>query len=408
MDEHPATGRPLLTSGRWLDPSRPDGVVLESSLARALLAGPGDVLTLTGDTATLTVLGVADSAEPGYRKGERPGLVWVPPTALPHSVSDDGQVIGLRLTDPADTDYVVQRAVTLLGAGAVSEVSSWQQARAEAQGDDRLLGQVLGLFGLGALVAAGLAVHGAIGTRVRGHLRDISILKAIGFTPSQVVRVFLLQHLAYALLGAGAAATLMQALGPRMPGRLGDAVGVWQGLPGHTVALVAVPVAVVLFIGATTGLAAWRAGRVPPVPVPRTAAPAAWASVRDGTPGSRPAGAARAGPRLAQGLHAPTAHPGHDRPPRPAADADRDGDERMDDHRPLPQPAGAGGPGRRAHRARRRQPERLGDAGPPGAQSRGHRSLSGAGGGGPRTGPDGHDRAARPRHRRGSLPLHAR
>ncbi|MFM9695996.1 ABC transporter permease [Streptomyces europaeiscabiei] len=274
MDERPATGRPLLTSGRWLDPGRPDGVVLESSLARALLAGPGDVLTLTGDTATLTVLGVADSAEPGYRKGERPGLVWIPPTALPHSVSDDGQVIGLRLTDPADTDYAVQRAVTLLGAGAVSEVSSWQQARAEAQGDDRLLGQVLGLFGLGALVAAGLAVHGAIGTRVRGHLRDISILKAIGFTPSQVVRVFLLQHLAYALLGAGAAATLMQALGPRMPGRLGDAVGVWQGLPGHTVALVAVPVAVVLFIGATTGLAAWRAGRVPPVPVPRTAAPA--------------------------------------------------------------------------------------------------------------------------------------
>ena len=114
------------------------------------------MLTLTGDTVrTLTVLGVADSAEPRYRPGERPGLVWVLPAALPHSVGDDGQVIGLRLDDPGDTDYTVQRAVTLLGAGAVSEVSDWQQARAEAQGDDRLLGQVLGLFGLGALVAAG-------------------------------------------------------------------------------------------------------------------------------------------------------------------------------------------------------------------------------------------------------------
>ncbi|MBD9724095.1 ABC transporter permease [Streptomyces caniscabiei] len=272
--ERPVTGRPLLTSGRWLDPGRPDGVVLESGLAQALLAGPGDVLTLPGDPRPLTVLGVADSAEPGYRKGERPGLVWAPPAALPRTGSAGGQVIGLRLTDPDATDYAVQRAVTLLGADAVSEVSSWQQARSEAQGDDRLLGQVLGLFGLGALVAAGLAVHGAIGTRVRGHLRDISILKAIGFTPGQLVRVFLLQHLAYALLGAVAAAALTEALGPRMPGRLGDAVGVWQGLPGHTAALVAVPVAVVLFIGATTGLAAWRAGRVPPVPVPRAAAPA--------------------------------------------------------------------------------------------------------------------------------------
>ncbi|MFI0091487.1 ABC transporter permease [Streptomyces bobili] len=267
--ELPPVGRPLLAAGRWLDPATPDGVVLEGRLARALVAEPGDTLALPGTTRALTVLGIADSAEPRYRPGDRPGLVWALPSAVP---DPDGQVTGLRLADPDDTDYAVQRAVTVLGSGAVSEVSTWQQARAEAQGDNRLLGQVLGLFGLGALVAAGLAVHGAIGTRIRGHLRDISVLKAIGFTPGQVVRIFLLQHVAYALLGATAAAALVQALGSLVPGRLGDAVGVWQNLPGHAVALVSVPVAVVLFIGATTGLAAWRAGRVPPVPVPRPAA----------------------------------------------------------------------------------------------------------------------------------------
>ncbi|MEU0076045.1 FtsX-like permease family protein [Streptomyces sp. NPDC006332] len=267
----PTVGRPLVTSGHWLDAGTPNGVVLESRLARALLAEPGDSLSVPGTERRLTVLGIADSAEPRYRPGEQPGLVW----ALPSAVRDPGgQVIGLRLSEPGDTDYIVQRAVTVLGSGAVSEVSTWQQARAEAQGDSRLLGQVLGLFGLGALVAAGLAVHGAIATRIRGHLRDISVLKAIGFTPGQVVRVFLFQHVAYALLGAVAAAALTQALGSRLPGRLGDAVGVWQGLPGHPVALFVVPVAAVLLIGATTGLAAWRAGRVPPVPVPRPAAPA--------------------------------------------------------------------------------------------------------------------------------------
>ncbi|MEV6988801.1 FtsX-like permease family protein [Streptomyces sp. NPDC093228] len=267
----PSVGRPLITSGHWLSPAQPDGVVLESRLARALLAEPGDLLTVAGTARTLTVVGITDSAEPRYSPGEQPGLVW----ALPSAVRDPGgQVTGLRLTDPEDTDYAVQRSVTVLGAGAVSEVSTWKQARAEAQGDNRLLGQVLGLFGLGALVAAGFAVHGAIGTRIRGHLRDISVLKAIGFTPGQVVRIFLLQHVAYALLGALAAATLTQGLGSRIPGRLGDAVGVWQGLPGHTVVLFTVPVGAVLFIAATTWLAAWRAGRVPPVPVPRPAAPA--------------------------------------------------------------------------------------------------------------------------------------
>ncbi|MFD5162356.1 FtsX-like permease family protein [Streptomyces hawaiiensis] len=267
--ERPSIGRPPIVSGHWLDPATPNGVVLESRLARALLAEPGDTLTVPGTARELTVVGLADSAEPRYRPGEQPGLVWALPSAVP---DPGGQVTGLRLTDPGDTSYVVQRAVTVLGAGAIDEVSTWQQARAEAQGDNRLLGQVLGLFGLGALVAAGLAVHGAIGTRIRGHLRDLSVLKAIGFTPGQVVRIFLLQHLAYALLGALAAAGLAEALGSRIPGRLGDAIGVWQGLPGHTVALLVVPVGAVLFIGATTGLAAWRAGRVPPVPVPRPAA----------------------------------------------------------------------------------------------------------------------------------------
>ncbi|MFB8757156.1 ABC transporter permease [Streptomyces sp. NPDC059852] len=288
--EEPSVGRPLLTSGHWLDPSNPDGVVLESRLARALLAAPGDTLALPGTDRTVTVLGVADSAEKRYRPGEQPGLVWAQPSAVR---DPRGQVVALRLDDPEDTDYAVQRAVTVLGAGAVSEVSTWKQARAEAQGDNRLLGQVLGLFGLGALVAAGLAVHGAIGTRIRGHLRDISVLKAIGFTPGQVVRVFLLQHLAYALLGALAAAAVVQGLGSRIPGRLGDAVGVWHGLPGHTVALLVVPAAVVLFIGATTGLAAWRAGRVPPVPVPRRAS----------APGGRLSGTARS----ALGLRLPPA-----------------------------------------------------------------------------------------------------
>ncbi|MFE7075470.1 ABC transporter permease [Streptomyces sp. NPDC057620] len=271
--DRPATGRPLLTSGRWLDSGVPDGVVLESGLARALWAEPGDTLTVPGTDRTLTVLGIADSAEPRYSPGERPGLVWAPPTAVRHTDGRGGQVTGLRLTDPDDTDYAVQRAVTLLGAKAVTDVSNWQQARAEAQGGNRLLGQVLGLFGLAALLAAALAVHGAIGTRIRGHLRDIPVLKAIGFTPGQVVRIFLLQHVAFALLGAVLAAALIQALGNRTPGRLGDAVGVWQGLPGHTAALLGVPLAVVLFIAATTGLAAWRAGQVPPVPGLRAAAP---------------------------------------------------------------------------------------------------------------------------------------
>ncbi|MFE8977657.1 FtsX-like permease family protein [Streptomyces cyaneofuscatus] len=263
----PATGRPLVTAGRWLASDRPDGVVLESSLARALWAGPGDVLTVPGNGRTLTVLGVADSPEPRYRPGDRPGVVWALPSAADRvGGAWSGLLTGVLLSDPEDTDYAIQRAVTVLGASAVSDVSSWRQARGEAQGESRLFGQVLALFGLGALIGAALAVYGAISTRVRGHLRDISVLKAIGFTPGQVTRIFLVQHLVLALLGALLATMLTWALGSRIPGSLGEAVDVWLGLPGPSTALFTVPFGAVLFIGAATCLAAWRAGRVPPVP----------------------------------------------------------------------------------------------------------------------------------------------
>ncbi|MBB1260989.1 FtsX-like permease family protein [Streptomyces alkaliterrae] len=275
------TARPQVVRGRWLDTGTPDGVVLQAGLARALWAEPGDTVTVPGGAEgprELTVLGIADTAERDHRAGDRPGVGWVLPGALDRVTAPAdrlGQVVGLRLADPDDTGYAVQRAVTLLGADGVTEVSDWKQARAEAQSDDRLLGLLLVTFGLGALLAAALAVAGAISTRVRGHLRDISVLKAVGFTPGQVVRIFLVQHVAFALLGAALAVALLGTLGGRFPGRIGEAVSIWRDLPHHTAATLAVPAAAVLFIGLATSLAAWRAGRVPPVPVARGAVPPA-------------------------------------------------------------------------------------------------------------------------------------
>ncbi|MEW2084533.1 FtsX-like permease family protein [Streptomyces sp. NPDC005283] len=276
--EPPQIARPLVTAGHWLD-TQAAGVVLESSVARVLWAEPGDTLTVAGSDGTartLRVAGVAEAAEPRYRPGGEPGIGWVLPGTLdavaPRST---GQSVGLRLDDPADIDFTVQQAVTLLGADRVAQVTKWQQARAEAGSDDRLLGQLFAVFGLGALLAAALAASGAISARIRGQLRDISILKAIGFTPGQVIRGFLVQHLAFALLGVTLGTAAIALLGARIPGRIGDAAGVWQDLPGHTALMLGIPSGAVLLIATATGLAAWRAGRVPPVPVARAALPSA-------------------------------------------------------------------------------------------------------------------------------------
>ncbi|MFG2827494.1 FtsX-like permease family protein [Streptomyces sp. NPDC048434] len=276
--KRPATAAPHIVAGRWLDPGTDagttKGIVLDSSVARAMWAKPGDSLVLSGIAAHLRVVGVADTAEVSFRAGESPGVAWVLPKTLAASDAgrdQRGRTIGLQLTDPADTDYVVQRAVTLLGADQITDVSTWRQAKAEAEGDNQLLGRLLGLFGLGALLAAALAVGGAISTRIRGHLRDISILKAIGFTPGQVVRMFLALHLGFALLGVALGALVTQVLGTLVPGRIGEAMVLWQQLPEHAWLSLVISGGVVVFIGSATCLTAWRAGRVPPVPVARAA-----------------------------------------------------------------------------------------------------------------------------------------
>ncbi|QNP61997.1 ABC transporter permease [Streptomyces genisteinicus] len=272
----PGTGRPLLAEGQWLA-SRTDEIVLESSVARALWAEPGDTVRVTGPDGTsraMHVAGVAEAAEPRYRPGGDPGIGWTLPGALDTvAPGSHDQTVGLRLADPDDTDFMVQRAVTLLGADRVAQVTKWQQARAEAGDDDRLLGRMFAVFGLGALLAASLAASGAVAARVRGQLRDIAVLKAVGFTPGQVVRAFLLQHLAFALLGVALGAAAIAVVGSRIPGRIGDAVSVWQDLPGRAAVLTGVPAGAVLLIAAATSLAAWRAGRVPPVPAARAAQP---------------------------------------------------------------------------------------------------------------------------------------
>ncbi|MFD5367943.1 ABC transporter permease [Streptomyces sp. NPDC127103] len=274
-----AVARPLVTEGRWLSSGttggRPGEIVLESTLARALWADPGETVTVAGDDGaplSLRIVGIAESAEPLYRAGQGAGLAWVLPGELDQVASTGaGQSLGLRLKDPADTDYVVQRAVTLLGAHRVERVTNWQEARADRGGDDRLLGQMFAAFGLAALFAAAVAVSGAVRARVRGQLRDIAVLKAIGFTPGQVTLGFLVQHLGFAVLGAGLATAATLTLGRWIPGRIGEAVVLWPEMPWHRAIVAGLPGAAVLLIGAATGLAAWRAGRVPPVPTARAA-----------------------------------------------------------------------------------------------------------------------------------------
>ncbi|GAA0686636.1 hypothetical protein GCM10010193_45640 [Kitasatospora atroaurantiaca] len=285
---------PLQVTGGWLDPAHPDGVVLERSLAASSWVRAGDRITVRGTGGrehALTVLGTADSPDRARYPDRQPGLAWVLPGTLDLVQPDPdrlGRAVGLRLAHPADADYTAQRAVNALGGDQVTNVATWTDARDSHERESRPAGLLLGLCGLAALLAAALAIAGAAGGRIRARRGDIATLKALGFTPAGITRMFVLQHLLLASLGlllgglgALAAARLLPALTPE-PGGSATPWTAWRDVLGTGPVAGLAALACLGTVAVASAVPALRAARVPAVP------PA------EGTPGEdRPPRAAR-------------------------------------------------------------------------------------------------------------------
>jgi putative ABC transport system permease protein len=274
----PAISAPLVVAGSWLRSSDPDGAVLEASFAAALHAGVGDQVTVVGIDGIevhIRVAGLADTADQGFYPQWTPGLIWVQQPLLAQvepNRSETQEVVGLRLQDNSAvaTGQVVQAIWNLYdgldqnSASAVERYSTWQQVKQSMASDDRLLGLLLALFGLIALVAAPCAIANVTAGRVLVHRQDIATLKALGFTPGQVVRMLLAEQTLLGAAGAGLGllvarvATLPEFVRQPdgTPVSLGPLSGSWMALIG---------LGTVLTVAVATVIPAWRAGQTSPV-----------------------------------------------------------------------------------------------------------------------------------------------
>lgn len=272
----PRMSTPLVVAGTWLRPSAPHGVVVEASLAAAVHVGVGDQISVQSVDARavlMTVIGIADTADQGFYPQWTPGLIWVPPLVLnavePATVERE-YVVGLRLADvaPAAVGQVVQQIYNTYNGPSESSVvqrfSTSQQVENSMASDSRLLGLLLGLFGIIALGAAPCAIANVTAGQVLMHRQDIAMLKALGFTPGQVVRMLVAEQTALGIVGALFGVALARVVTSpefiRPPG--GTPVGL-APLPGSWVTLIAV--GTVLTVAIATVIPAWRAGLVSPV-----------------------------------------------------------------------------------------------------------------------------------------------
>ncbi|MGH3182070.1 MAG: FtsX-like permease family protein, partial [Streptosporangiaceae bacterium] len=219
------------------------------------------------------MIGIADTADQGFYPQWTPGLIWVQHkllTQVEPTASETQEIVGLRLDDNSAVaaGQVVQVIWNMYnGTGensAVERYSTWQQVKDSMASNDRLLGLLLALFGIIALVAAPCAIANVTAGRVLVQRQDLAMLKALGFTPGQVVRMLLAEQTLLGAAGAGlgliAARVMTSPEFVRPPD--GTPVGL-APLSGAWMALIGV--GAVLTVAIATVLPAWWAGRVSPV-----------------------------------------------------------------------------------------------------------------------------------------------
>ncbi|HVT70700.1 MAG TPA: FtsX-like permease family protein, partial [Trebonia sp.] len=272
----PAMSAPVVVAGSWLRASQPDGVVVEASFAAATGVRVGDRIVLDGVDGTsvpMRVTGLADTADQGFYPQWTPGLIWgqrallarVEPTA-----SETTEVAGLRLSDPsaAGTAQVTQEIFDAYNGASegspVERITTSQQVMESMASDERLLGDLLALFGIIALVAAPCAIANVTSGRVLMQRRDLAMLKALGFTPGQVVRMLLAEQTALGAAGTVLGLAIAQLAMSPVFVRPAAGIGITPApLPGSWALLVAA--GTVLTVAIATAVPAWRAGRVSPV-----------------------------------------------------------------------------------------------------------------------------------------------
>jgi putative ABC transport system permease protein len=283
-DTPPSMSAPLVVSGTWLTRSAPSGVVLEASFAAAIGVRAGGTITVQSEGGTpvrLTVIGLADTTDQGFYPSATPGLVWAPRGVLQRVAplrSGWEQVVDFRLADASAVasgqvfQDVYNTYPSSTGYSVAQRFTTAAQVENSMASGERLLGLLLGLFGVIALIAAPCAIANVTIGRVLMHRRDLAMLKALGFTPGQMVRMLLATQIALAAVGAGLGAVAARVITSSsfIHPPDGTPVGLAPFPDGQAALIAAGTVAVVAI---ATLVPAWRAGRVSPVAAVRASPP---------------------------------------------------------------------------------------------------------------------------------------
>ncbi|MFH8662298.1 ABC transporter permease [Streptomyces afghaniensis] len=254
-----AVDRVDLKAGRWAQ--KPGEIVLDASFEGPAIGIGTPVKTSNAkDAPALSIVGFAVSAS-------RTADAWAAPAQV-DALGSKGNPVSSQMLyrfDSASTKQQIladrKKLAASVGSGALLGTQSWLDTkRAADQGAAATVPFVMAFGALGivmSVITVSSVISGAVGTS----LRRIGILKAIGFTPREVVRAYLAQALIPAVVGITLGVVLGNLLAVPL---LSDTESVYGGV-SLSVAWwvdVAVPAAALVVVGLAALIPALRAGRL--------------------------------------------------------------------------------------------------------------------------------------------------
>jgi len=290
----PERSRPVLNDvylrrGRWVDPARPDEVLVSEMFASAHGFNLGDRVTalLNGRRRSLTIVGIALSPEYVYaiRPGEmipdkrQFGVFWMGRHALASAFDMEGAFndVALALADGASPAEVIEGVDRLIdpygGRGAIPrslQVSEWTLENELTQ--LQTFGFLVPAIFLGV---AAFILNVALTRALALQRQQIAALKALGYANSQIAWHYVKWGLVIAGLGAVSGVIVGGWLGSRIASLYNEFFG-FPALDYRVSPLVAVASIAGSLLVAAVGAqsAVRRAVRIPPAEAMRPEPPA--------------------------------------------------------------------------------------------------------------------------------------
>ena len=205
-DDPPSINRLYFLDGRYIFPESKEAIA-ERSLDIAYNLNVGGVVTITnsgGRDVSLPVVGLAyDVMYDTYRSEQAPYL-YISEDTL-RSLFPDKETwsssLGLRLSDPNAVDDAFADIEALRSTKYVESHTDWRDVKESAMFKGQFASVFLSAFSFFAILATVIIILSVVSSTVLSQIKQIGILKALGFTGGQILLVYVGQYAVLSLIG---------------------------------------------------------------------------------------------------------------------------------------------------------------------------------------------------------------